>query len=134
VTAHGKKVAPQMVEAQLRASPLIHDVVITGDRRPYVVGLVYPDLEVLRARAALALPEGKDLRRTLDTPGVRALFRAEIERCCQGLAPHEVVREFVLIPEKPAIVDGSLTPTHKLRRTEIERRYAREIRGMYDRR
>ena len=47
------------------------------------------------------------------------------------LAPHEVVRDFHLVPFAPAVEDGTLTPTRKLRRAEIERRYAREIEELY---
>lgn len=131
VTAHGKKVAPQLVETRLRQTPLIHEAVVTGDRRPYIVALIYPELEVLRGRLGLALPEGPDLMKTLGSPSVRALFRAEIDRVCEGLAPHEQVRDFALLPGRPGIADGSLTPTQKLRRAEIETRHAAEIRAMY---
>jgi len=131
VTAHGKKVAPQLVETRLRQTALVHEAIVTGDRRPYLVALIYPDLEVLRGRLGLALPEGPDVMKTLGSPGVRALFRAEIDRVCAGLAPHEQVRDFTLLPGRPEIADGSLTPAQKLRRAEIERRYASEIRAMY---
>lgn len=132
VTAHGKKVAPQMIETRLRGSPVVSEVVVTGDRRPFLVALVYPDLDVLRVRTGLALPEGPQLRETLRAAGVRALFRAEIDRACEGLAPHETVREFLLLAERPGVGDGSMTPTQKLRRGEIERRHAAEVRALYD--
>jgi long-chain acyl-CoA synthetase len=131
VTAQGKKVAPQLVESRLRASPLIDEAVVTGDRRPFLVALIFPDLDVLRARSGLALSEGGALRETLAAPAVHALLRAEIDRACEGLAPHETVREFCLLPARPEVSDGGLTPTQKLRRGVIERRYAEEIRALY---
>lgn len=133
ITAQGKNVAPLLVETQLRRSPLVHDALVVGDRRPFPVALVYPDLEMLRARLGLSLAEGPGLRKSLEAQSVRALYRAEIDRACEALAPHETVRDFVLLAEPPSIADGSLTPTFKLRRSEIERRYAVEIRRMYDR-
>jgi long-chain acyl-CoA synthetase len=133
ITAQGKNVVPLLVETQLRRSPLVHDALVVGDRRPFPVALVYPDLETLRARLGLSLAEGPGLRKSLEAQSVRALYRAEIDRVCEALAPHETVRDFVLLAEAPSVAEGSLTPTLKLRRGEIERRYAVEIRRMYDR-
>jgi long-chain acyl-CoA synthetase len=133
ITAQGKNVAPLLVETQLRRSPLVHDALVVGDRRPFPVALVYPDLEMLRARLGLSLAEGPGLRKSLEAQSVRALYRAEIDRVCEALAPHETVRDFVLLAEPPSVADGTLTPTLKLRRREIERRCAVEIRRMYDR-
>lgn len=132
VTAHGKKVAPQMIETRLRSSPLVHEVVVAGDRRPFLVALIYPDLDVLRGRTGLALPEGPQLGATLSSVAVRALYRAEIDRACEGLAPHEAVRDFILLAERLGVAEGSLTPTQKPRRAEIERRHAAAIRAIYD--
>jgi long-chain acyl-CoA synthetase len=111
----------------------VHDALVVGDRRPFPVALVYPDLDMLRARLGLSLAEGPGLRKSLEAQTVRALFRAEIDRACEALAPHETVRDFFLVAERSSVADGSLTPTLKLRRGEIERRYAMEIRRMYDR-
>lgn len=133
ITAQGKNVAPLLVETQLRRSPLVHDALVVGDRRPFPVALVYPDLEMLRARLGLSLAEGPGLHKSLEAQSVRALYRAEIDRVCEALAPHETVRDFVLLAEPPSVADGTLTPTLKLRRREIERRCAVEIRRMYDR-
>jgi long-chain acyl-CoA synthetase len=133
ITAQGKNVAPLLVETQLRRSPLGHDALGVGDRRPFPVALVYPDLEMLRARLGLSLAEGPGLHKSLEAQSVRALYRAEIDRVCEALAPHETVRDFVLLAEPPSVADGTLTPTLKLRRREIERRCAVEIRRMYDR-
>ncbi len=133
VTAQGKNVAPLLVEGQLRRSPLVNEALVVGDRRPFPVALIYPELEMLRARLGLSLAEGPGLRKSLDSQTVRALYRAEIDRVCSELAPHEMVRDFFLLAERPSVAAGTLTPTLKLRRQELERRYAMEIRRMYDR-
>jgi long-chain acyl-CoA synthetase len=133
ITAQGKNVAPLLVEAQLLRSPFVHDALVFGDRRPFPVALVYPELEMLRARLGLSLPEGPGLRKSLEAHMVRALYQSEIDRVCEVLAPHERVRDFFLVAERPSVADGSLTPTLKLRRGEVERRYAADVRRMYDR-
>lgn len=132
VTAQGKKIAPEAVEDHLRRSSLVQEAVVYGDRRPFLVALIYPDLDCLRARLALKLPQGPDLSKALNAPGVRAVFRAEIDRHSSSLAPHEVVREFHLVADAPSVAEGTLTPTRKLRRKEIERKFAREIEELYD--
>ncbi len=131
INAQAKKIAPQVVESRLRRSPLVTEAVVVGDRRPFLGALVFPDLEMLRARLGLALSEGPDLVKTLNTPAVLALVRAEVDSQCATLAPHEQVRNFTLLPEPPTIANGLLTPTLKVRRSEVIRRYAAEVAGLY---
>ncbi len=133
VTSQGKNVAPSTVETLLQESALVAEAMVVGDRRPFLVALIFPDLERLRARADLRLARGPELKASLNAPSVRALVRAEIDRQCAGLAPHEMVRDFVLLPDPPTVENGGLTPTNKLRRTELERRYAAEISALYER-
>jgi long-subunit acyl-CoA synthetase (AMP-forming) len=81
----------------------------------------------------LHLAGGPGLESSLNAPSVRAVLRAEIDRCAAGLPPHEVVREFLLLPEAPTVGNGGLTPTNKLRRGELERKYSARISVLYQR-
>jgi len=132
-TAQGKKVAPQHIEGLLRRSPLIREVVVLGEKRPFLAALVFPELEHLRARFGLRLPEGPDLDKALHAPAVRAIYRTEIDRQSVDLAPHEVVREFRLLSRPPTVEAGELTPTGKVRRKTIAERYGEEIAELYRR-
>lgn len=132
-TSQGKKVAPQLVESAIRRSPLVREAVVLGERRPFLVALIFPDLERLRARLGLMLAKGPELMKSLNSKSVHALMRAEIDHCCRDLAPHERVREFLLIPRAPEVADGTLTPTQKVRRGEIQRLHAAEINRLYQR-
>lgn len=130
VTATGEKAAPADIEARLRALPLVEQVMVVGEARPYLTALIVPQpgpLALLRAQ--IGLNDGDD------SPAAwRAIEDCVLLRCQELLrdAPrnHWIVRvALVLDPWTPA--NGLLTSTHKLRRHEIARAHAQDIERLY---
>src|SRR5439155_12731338 len=131
VTAGGKKVAPQPIEAQLRDSPWIGEAVLIGDRRPFVVALVVPDFARLEAEAAgRGWPAG-DRGALLARREVREIYAAEVERVNAGRAPFEQIKKFELIDRELTQEGGELTPSLKVKRRVINERYASIIEALY---
>jgi long-chain acyl-CoA synthetase len=64
-------------------------------------------------------------------PAVRELFATELERVNAGLAQYSKIKNFALIPNEWTAANGELTPTQKLKRREIVKKYAREIESIY---
>jgi long-chain acyl-CoA synthetase len=130
VTAGGKNVAPQNVESALKAAALVSQVVVVGDRRPYLVALVTLEPEALEAwardRGLPGTPE--ELTRL---PETRAAVQAAVDDANRGLSRHEQIRRFAVLPRDLTIEDGELTATLKVRRSECERRYADVIDALY---
>ena len=131
VTAGGKKVAPQPIEARLKTSPLIAEAVLLGDRRPYVVCLLVPDFAALGA-VARSRGWGTDRAEMLGRPEVRALYEAEIARVNAGLARFETIKQFALLDRELTQESGELTPTLKVKRRVIMQRYGALIDDLYD--
>ncbi len=130
VTAGGKKVAPQPIEAKLKDSPWIGEAVLLGDQRPCIVALLVPDFARLEAEA-LARGWPRDRQALLAHPEVRAIYQAELARVNATLAPFEQIKTMDLIGHEFTQDSGELTPSLKVKRRVIVERYAREIEAMY---
>ena len=131
VTSGGKKVAPQPIEARLKISKWISEAVLLGDRRPYVVALLVPNLANLQAEARArgwAFTSQQDL---IARSEVRALYQAEVDRANQGLAPFETIKHFALLDRELSAEAGELTPTLKVRRRIVSERFSDMIQNLY---
>jgi long-chain acyl-CoA synthetase len=128
---NAKYVAPSPLEDRLKLSPFIDNVMIYGDNRPYNVALIVPDAAMLcefAERAGLRDLERKSL---LNNGQVRQLFAQEIERLSGEFKGYERVRDFAFSPEPFAQGNGTLTPSLKLKRLEILRRWGSLLEALY---
>jgi long-chain acyl-CoA synthetase len=131
VTAGGKKVAPQPLEAKLKTSRWVSEAVMLGDQRPYCVALLVPNFANLEAEAkAKGWPAGSR-RELLASPGARSLYQGVIDELNAGLAPFETIKRFELLDRDLSAEAGELTPTLKVRRKIVSQTFAGLIEGMY---
>ena len=129
VTAGGKNVAPQPIEALLKRDPIVAEAMLVGDRRPYVSALLAPDVQSLGQRLGVDAAAGlDDLVRRDD---VRALFQPVVDQANAELAGFEQVKRFALLPAQFSIDTGELTPTLKLKRRVVTERWRGVIEEIY---
>ena len=132
VTAGGKNVAPQPIECQLNASPLVENSVLFGDRKPYIVALIVPNFEALDVWATKRGVPAADRAALLTRPDVLATYQEIVDGVNANLARYETIKRFRLIAEPFTISGGQLTPTLKVKRRVIEQRYAALLGVMYE--
>jgi long-chain acyl-CoA synthetase len=121
INAAGKNMSPANIEAKLKAaSPLIAHAVAIGDNRPYNVALLALDPETLAARGLSA-----------DDPALEAEIAAAVEAANERLSRVEQIKRFKLLSGEWQPGGEELTPTLKLKRRPIERKYEGEIEGLY---
>jgi long-chain acyl-CoA synthetase len=131
VTSGGKKIAPQPIEAGLRAHDLVAEAVLVGEQRHFPAALLVPDFAALYARLGVSRPEQPAARALLDRPDVLQLYQQAIDAINQELAQFERIKRFALLSREFSIEQGELTPTMKVRRQVIESRYRDVIEGLY---
>jgi long-chain acyl-CoA synthetase len=131
VLAGGKKVAPQPLEKQLRSSIWVAEVVLIGDRRPYVTCLIVPDFAALEAEAKTRGWTVTPRRALLGRAEVQSLYQGEIDRLNAGLAPFEQVKRFALLERELSQETGELTPTLKVKRKVVIETFAPTIEDLY---
>ncbi|MEW2075960.1 AMP-dependent synthetase/ligase [Streptomyces sp. NPDC012403] len=132
ITSSGKSVAPAALEQRLRMHPLVHQAVVVGDNRPCVGALITLDPEFLNDwRAALSPPGDAPAREAREENALREEIARAVAAANSSVSRPESIRVFRVLPEPFDVANGLLTPSMKLRRDEIVRRYALEIDAMY---
>ncbi len=131
ITSGGKNVAPQPIETSLRRSRYIHEVVLTGNRRRHISALIVPDFDRLKTVAPGDANDFFDQEALNRNRRIREIFEEEIRRLAGMLPSHEQVKKFRLIPREFGIDGGELTPTLKVRRSQVEQQYKDLIDEMY---
>jgi len=131
VTAGGKNVAPQPIENELKRSPLIDNVVLIGDRRPYIIALISPNQEGLESWAAARDVEYDSVEELTKIPELAAGYAKMIEDTNKDLARYEQIKKFVVLPLMLSIEGGHLTPTLKVKRRVVEEDYSELVESLY---
>jgi long-chain acyl-CoA synthetase len=132
VTAHGKNVAPAMLEDRLRAHPLVGQCMVVGDRQPFVAALVTIDEEAWPAwLGAHGRPADATVASLRDDAELRASIQQAVDDANQAVSRAESIREFRILPEDFSIAGGELTPSLKVRRSEVLKRYADQVAAIY---
>lgn len=132
VNDKGDNVAPQKVEGMLTLQPEIAQAMVSGDNRPYVVGLIVPDAE-WALEWARANDEKFDLATLQDLPAFKNAVRAAVDRTNKDLSVVEKVKSFAFADEAFTIENEEMTPSMKIRRHKIRDRYSERLDGMYRR-
>ena len=131
ITAGGKNVTPSEIENQLKFSPYVSDAVVIGDKRPYLTCLVMIDHENVEKFAQdhnIPFTNYASLCRAAE---IQDLIWREIEVVNANFARVETIKKFMLIERQLTPEDEELTPTMKLKRNFVNKRYAGEIDAMY---
>jgi long-chain acyl-CoA synthetase len=132
ITAGGKNITPSEIENELKFSPFVTDAVVVGDRRAYLTALVMIDQENVEKYAQDHDVPFSSYASLTRAAAVRALIQREIDRVNAKFARVEQIRKFHLIETQLTAEDEELTPTMKLKRQLVQRRYAPQIAAMYD--
>jgi long-chain acyl-CoA synthetase len=130
VTSTGEKLPPGDLELAITADPLFQQALVVGDSRPFIAALVVLDPAAWPAWAA-GLGVNPNDSASLDAPPVRDAALRRIERLAAQFPRHAVPRAIRLTLEPWTVENNLMTPTLKLRRSQIARRFASEIEAMY---
>jgi long-chain acyl-CoA synthetase len=131
ITAGGKNVTPSEWENQLKFSPYVTDAVVIGDKRAYLSCLVMIDEDNVAQWAQDRDVPFSDFKSLTRAPEVLALINGEIDKVNKEFARVEQIKQFRLIEQRLTAEDEELTPTMKLKRALVARKYADLIEGMY---
>ena len=125
----GEMISPARIEGYLTLEPEISQVMVFGDRRPYLVAVVVPDPEFVAAYADGEVPA--DMSALAVDPGFTRAIGAAVSRVNLTLMPSERVRRFVVAAEAFSIANGQMTPTLKIKRHVIRERYGAALDALY---
>jgi long-chain acyl-CoA synthetase len=131
ITAGGKNITPSEIENQLKFSPYITDAVVIGDKRAYLPALVMIDQENVERFAQEHDVPFSNYGSLTRAPEVLALIQTEVDRVNREFARVEQIKRFRLLETQLSAEDEELTPTMKLKRSFVQKKYAALIDQMY---
>jgi long-chain acyl-CoA synthetase len=131
VTAGGKNIAPQPIENQVKANLFVAQAVMIGDRRRFPLILVVPEFDQLARWATQQGIAFKDHRDLIANPVVRGKMEREVFGTLDNLAHFEKPKRIVLIEQDFTIDSGELTPTLKVKRRAVDRKFRALIDAAY---
>ena len=133
-TSGGKYVAPQKVEGALVAAiPFVSQAVVVGDGRKYISALLTLDADNVKRWAAVHGMPDADYAEIVASDKTREVVQGFIDQANATLERWETVKKFVILPQEFSVDGGEVTPSMKIRRASIAKRFADEIDSMYER-
>lgn len=130
-TSGGKYIAPQMLENKLKESLVIEQAMVIGDGEKFPGAIVVPSFDGLKKWCAIKNIPFSTNADMIRKPEVVAKFGKEVENANESLAQYEKIKKFKVV-EGPWTVDGGdMTPTLKLKRKNLMKKYAAEVESIY---
>ncbi|HSM92976.1 MAG TPA: long-chain fatty acid--CoA ligase [Anaeromyxobacteraceae bacterium] len=131
ITAGGKNIAPQHVEAELKRDRFVSQAFVHGDRRPYLTALLAPNVERLVEWAREHRIAWVDVDDLVINDAVVCHMTARVAAVNARLAPYEQVKRFVLLPREFSLEAGELSPALKMRRRVIYEKHREKFEQLY---
>jgi len=131
ITTSGKNIDPQSIERRLRVDPYIKQAMVVGDGRKYLAALIVPSFSKLNEFASKERILYLNHEELVEHPKIEKLYKDTIAKVNKDLSRFETVKKFLLLGEPFSQETGEITPTQRLRRKVIEKRYRNEIDTLY---
>lgn len=132
VTAAGKNVAPAALEDPIRANPIVGQVVVVGDQKPFISALITLDSDMLPTWLGNnGLPADMSLADAAANPAVRAEVQRAIDAANANVSRAESIRKFTILSTEWTEASGHLTPKMSIKRNVIMADFADEVDALY---
>jgi long-chain acyl-CoA synthetase len=132
-TSGGKYVAPEKLENLFQGHPYVRQIMVLGSGRRFVGALVVPNFDRLEEYARKRGIEFKGRKDLVAIPAILNFIQQQVNDATRWLAPHERIRQIVLLPEDFTTDSGELSSTLKIKRYVVEERYREQIEEMFSR-
>lgn len=122
-TSGGKYVAPQIVENSMKQSRFIEQIMVIGEGEKMPAAFIQPEFEFLQEWAERKEISFKNHQDLIENPKVIARIQEEVDLYNQEFGRWEQIKRFELTPEVWSVETEELTPTMKLKRRIIKKKY-----------
>jgi long-chain acyl-CoA synthetase len=132
-TSGGKYVAPQAIEVMFKAlCPYASAIVVHGDGRNYCTALIALDPEAIEKWAEQNGAAGAAYEDLSKRDDVHAMLQGYVDEMNGRLPRWETIKKFAVLPEDLTVESGALTPSLKVKRSVVEKKYAAMLEGFYE--
>ncbi|MDR1895725.1 MAG: long-chain fatty acid--CoA ligase [Prevotellaceae bacterium] len=130
-TSFGKYVNPQLIESKFSESPFIENIVVLGENRKFAAALIVPDFAYLKTwceNNGITYTTNAEI---ITNEEVNKKIREEISRYNRFFGDYEQIKRYRLIADEWSVANGILSPTLKIKRKILEKRYAEDIETLF---
>jgi long-chain acyl-CoA synthetase len=131
VNAYGKNVYPTPVENIYLKSPKIDQLFLIGDKREFITAIIIPNKETLQETFNLKESFFQEDSNFIESQEIKDWFEKDIKKISNELAKFERIKNFKIKRNPFSIDEGEITPTLKVKRRVVEKKYADAIDEMY---
>jgi long-chain acyl-CoA synthetase len=131
VLSNGEKVPPSDMELAIALDPLVEQVLVIGEGRPYLCALVVLNGDLWPGFAQDCGLDPFDPS-SIGNPKVQSEVVSRIKEAVKDFPGYAKVRRVVMLMEPWTVDNGMLTPTLKVKRAKVTEKYAKEIAALYD--
>ena len=131
-TSGGKYIAPQPIEQAIKASRFVNQVVLIGAERKFPAALIVPVWEQLESYCKLKSIDVKSRAELCRHPRIIDLLQRQIDALTPNLAKYERIKKIALLENEFTIEGDELTPTLKVKRRVIDKKYRDVIERLYE--
>jgi Long-chain acyl-CoA synthetases (AMP-forming) len=130
-TSGGKFIAPQPIENKLKANTLVAQAAMVGDKHKFACVLISPNFAALEGWAkGQGIAAGDHAALVKDAKVVKA-YQEIVDKVNAGLASYESMKRMSVVPDEWSVEGGELTPSMKLKRRVVEKKYEKQIADFY---
>jgi long-chain acyl-CoA synthetase len=132
ITAGGKNVAPAQMEGLMQSIPGVGQAIVVGDAKPYLAALITLDEEALEGLGERFGVSPATAEKLAGSDALKTWLQGEVETNCNAqLARYQTIKRFEIVPAAFSVEGGELTPTMKVKRAEVGKKYAALIEKLY---
>lgn len=130
-TSLGKYISPELIENKFKESPFIDSLVVLGENQKFAAALVVPDFIFLGNYCKIKDIPCTSNKEIVNNPIIKKRFDQEIKKYNHHFGATEQIKRYQLVGEEFTIETGELTPSLKLRRDFIGKKYSQEIEKLF---
>jgi long-chain acyl-CoA synthetase len=131
VSSNGKKIYPARIENLFKMEPVVNQVLLVGDKKPYVTAILTLNMGQVQAMKGAEAVDGKSPAELAQTEPVSTAVREAVSRVNKQLADFERIRRFRVLDRDFSIEEGELTPTMKIRRARVLENHRAVVSELY---
>jgi long-chain acyl-CoA synthetase len=130
-TSGGKMIAPGPIEGKLKANTLVAQADVVGDKHKFACVLISPNFQALESWAKAQGIAAADHAALVANDKVKAEYKRIVDEVNKTLNHHETLKRVTVVPDEWTIETGELTPSMKLKRRIVEKKYEKDIADFY---
>jgi len=131
ITSGGENISPQILEGKLKSIPVVSQVIVIGDNRKYITALFTLDPEKISQEAIAAQSSAQNIGQAATCEHFKNHLQKQVDFVNSTLARVQSIKKFVILEKEFSVEGEELTPTMKLKRRIILKKYEKEIESMY---